>query len=78
MKTSFLVAAMGETKGAIVQCFARNATEAECAVSALFVDTYDEQPAVCCIDRDAVPGLFISSDDPGYIRFVLRNCGRIC
>lgn len=71
-RTSYLVAAIGKTKGALVQCFGRDECEASRAVEALFVDTYGEEGKTMCIDTEATVGLVLGGD-PDYIRGVIEE-----
>ncbi len=73
---SYLVAAIGRKKGALVQCFAKNERNASDAVAALFIDTFSEAViAVNCVDTDAAVGTFIEGD-PAYIQSVIENTRR--
>lgn len=73
MKTSYLVAAIGEKKAALVQCFAVTQERASKAVSALFLDHFGEVAVSAeCIDTDAVAGLFIEAE-PQYVKNVIAQ-----
>lgn len=72
MSKSYLVAAIGATKGALIQCFADSEAQANAAVEALFIDTYGEPAEVQVIDMGAPASVFIEGD-PEYIRSVLAR-----
>jgi hypothetical protein len=71
-RISYLVAAMGSSKGALAQCFARSPTEAVNAVAALALDAFGEECECDCIDTEAAPGLWIEGD-PTYIRAAIAG-----
>jgi hypothetical protein len=71
-RTSYLVAAIGATKGALAQCFAQSPGDAARAVAALALDVLGEKCACCCIDTGAAPGLWLTGD-PAYIRAAIAK-----
>lgn len=70
--TSYLVAAIGATRGALVQCFARSGAQAERAVRAIALDTFRSDAECHCIDTGAPAGLWIDGD-PSYIRAAIAK-----
>jgi len=72
MKTSYLVAAMGAKRGALVQCYARSAPQAERAVRSIALDVFREDVECRCIDTGAPAGLWLDGD-PSYIQAVLAH-----
>jgi len=71
-RASYLVAALGYSKGALAQCFARSPGEAARAVAALAIDTLGEECECQCIDTGAIPGLWIPGD-PAHIRAAIAK-----
>lgn len=71
-RTSYLVAAMGPSRGALMQCYAHDAAEAERFVNAACLDWLGEDTECVCIDTGGAPGLFIKGD-PAYIRRVITH-----
>ena len=72
---SYLVAALGMHRGALVQCFARSEAHAERAVRALARDVLSENAECRCIDTGAPAGLWIEGD-PAYVRAALAKAAQ--
>ncbi|KUY74556.1 hypothetical protein WI25_01395 [Burkholderia cepacia] len=70
MKTGYLCAVTGKTKGVLVSCFADTKEQAEDACEALFVDTFEEDGVATAFDEGAKPGIWIEGC-PDYIRSVI-------
>ena len=69
---SFLVAAIGNVRGVLAQCFARYETQAKAAIEALTMDSMGGTFKVEVIDREAAPGLWLEGSAE-YIKGVLRD-----
>ena len=69
---SFLVAAIGNVRGVLAQCFARDETQAKAAIEALTMDSMGGTFKVEVIDREAAPGLWLEGSAE-YIKGVLRD-----
>lgn len=69
---SFLVAAIGNVRGVLAQCFARDETQAKAAIEALTMDSMGGAFKVEVIDREAAPGLWLEGSAE-YIKGVLRD-----
>ncbi|HEF4739573.1 hypothetical protein KTE29_03785 [Burkholderia multivorans] len=70
MKTCYMVAVIGQTKGALASCFANTRERAESACAALFVDTFGEAGEATAFDEGAKPGIWIEGS-PEYIRSIV-------
>jgi len=67
---SYLVAAIGITRGVIAQCFASSEAQARGAVEAIATDCLGEDCYSVVIDRDASPGFWMEGSAE-YIRTVV-------
>ncbi|BAG43333.1 hypothetical protein [Burkholderia multivorans] len=67
MKTCYLVAVIGQTKGVLASCFASTKERAETACAAMFVDTFGEYGRATAFDEGAATGIWIEGS-PEYIR----------
>lgn len=70
MKTCYLVAVTGNTKGVLTSCFAETRAKAEAACEALFVDTFNQPCTAKAFDDGAKPGIWLEGS-PEYIRSVI-------
>lgn len=68
---SYLVAAIGDVRGVLAQCFARDEAQAKVAVGALAIDSIGGSFKVEVIDRGAAPCLWLEGSAE-YIRNALR------
>ncbi|KVC81419.1 hypothetical protein [Burkholderia ubonensis] len=70
MKTCYLVAVIGKTKGVLMSCYDHTEAHARSACAALFVDAFDEDGEAAVIDEGAKAGLWLEGS-PEYIRSVI-------
>lgn len=71
-RTSYLVAATGNTRGVLTQVFASDPAEAERVVGASCIDWLGEVVEARCIDTGAAVGLHIVGD-AHYINSILET-----